>query len=142
LWALGVLVTFGSLSACHPGQPSIDTGPKPVQLDGTITGTVRGPEGAAPIEGRIVEVINQATGEKLETTTSTIGGFTFKVQPGKYVVQVALHEGEMLIRRPDVVSVNRRGNDTQADFLIAPARALRPRYHAPRGDDGLGAGIA
>ena len=40
-----------TLAACHPG-PVVDLGPKPLQADGTISGTVRGPEGTSAIEGR------------------------------------------------------------------------------------------
>jgi hypothetical protein len=32
--------------------------------------------------------------------------------------------------------------DANADFVIGAATLARPRYHAPRADDGLGAAIA
>jgi hypothetical protein len=38
--------------------------------------------------------------------------------------------------------VNRSDVEASADFVIGAATLARPRYHAPRADDGLGAAIA
>jgi hypothetical protein len=142
LWFFSALAALLSLSACRPGTPVIDLGPKPVQADGTISGIARGPEGTSPIDGRTVEVINTVTGERQSTTTNNAGGFTFKVKPGKYRVELTLHDGETLIKHPDVINVNRSDVDAHADFVVGAARVVRPRYRAPRSDDGLGASIA
>src|SRR4051812_45748654 len=77
-----------AVAACHPGTPVVDTGPKPVQADGTISGTVRGPEGTTPFDGRAVEVVNVDTGARQRVLTNSAGGFTFKVRPGKYRVEL------------------------------------------------------
>jgi hypothetical protein len=142
--ALGVFSTLCvllSLTACRPGTPVIDLGPKPPTADGTISGTVRGPEGTSAIDGRTVEVINTETGERQRATTNIAGGFTFKVKPGKYRVELTLNEGETIVKRPDVINVNRSDVDAHADFVISASRASSPRYRL-RGDDGLGASIA
>jgi Carboxypeptidase regulatory-like domain len=131
-----------STTGCRPGKPVIDTGPKPSRMDGTISGTVRGPQGGTPIEGRTVAVVNIATSERQETTTSNTGGFTFKVKPGKYSVEVTLRDGETVLKHPGVIDVSNSDVEAHADFIIAPTRVARPRFHAPRGDDGLGAGVA
>jgi hypothetical protein len=138
---LGLLI-LGSLAACRPGTPIIDPTPGPTQADGTISGTVRGPEGTSAIEGRMVEVINIDTGQRQRTTTNNAGGFTFKVAPGKYRVELTLLEGEMIVKRPPVMSVNRSDVDAHADFVIGPARVSKPRWPRLRGDDGLGSPIA
>jgi hypothetical protein len=130
-----------SLAACRPGTPVVDLGPKPPTADGTISGTVRGPEGTSAIDGRTVEVINTVTGERQRGTTNNAGGFTFKVKPGKYRVELTLIEGETIVKRPDVIDVNRSDVDAHADFVISAARVSSPRYRL-RGDDGLGASIA
>jgi hypothetical protein len=127
---------------CRRGVPVIDTGPKPMQADGTISGTVRGPEGTSAFEGRPVEVVNVETGIRQRVLTNNTGGFTFKVKPGKYRVEVTLHEGETLVKSPGVIDVNRSDVDANADVVIGAATLARPRYHAPRADDGLGAAIA
>jgi hypothetical protein len=118
----------------------LDTSPRPAQTDGTISGVVRGPGGTSAIEGREVTVINVDTGERHQVTTSSTGGFTVKVKPGKYRVEVALLQGESILRKPDVINVNRSDVDAHADFVIGSARTSRPRF--PRMDDGLGAPIA
>jgi hypothetical protein len=140
-WLIGVVTTLAALAACH-GGPVVDLGPKPVQADGTISGTVRGPEGTSAIDGRSVEVINVDTGERQRGTTNNAGGFTFKVKPGKYRVELLLQDGETLIKKPDVINVNRSDVDAHADFVVGVARVSRPRHRVPRADDGLGSAIA
>jgi hypothetical protein len=140
LWLFLGLATVLMLAACHPG-PVLDLGPKPAQADGTISGTVRGPEGTSAIDGRDVAVVNVETGERQHTATNNAGGFTFKVKPGKYRVELSLHDGETIIKKPDVINVNRSDVDAHADFVVAAARVSRPRFRAPRADDGLGSAI-
>jgi hypothetical protein len=131
-----------AVAACRPGTPVIDTGPKPIQADGTISGTVRGPEGTSAIDARPVEVVNIATGERQRVLTNNAGGFTFKVKPGKYRVELTVHDGERVVKAPGVIDVNRSDVDAHADFVLGGATVVRPRYHAPRADDGLGAAFA
>ena len=132
----GLLLIAG---ACRQGVPVIDTTPRPAQADGTISGTVRGPEGTSPIDGRIVSVVNVDSGERQQTTTNNAGGFTFKVKPGKYRVELALRDGEVMVKRPSVINVNRSDVDAHADFVLGVSRLVRPRTRFLRGDDGLGA---
>ena len=132
---------LATVAGCH-GGPVVDLSTKPAQADGTISGTVRGPEGTSPIEGRNVEVINVETGERQRAATSNTGGFTFKVKPGNYRVEVTLLDGETLVKKPDVLHVNRSDVDAHADFVLGAARISRPRNRAPRADDGLGSAIA
>jgi hypothetical protein len=134
-------MTLAALAACH-GGPVVDLGPKPVEADGTISGTVRGPEGTSAIDGRAVEVINVDTGERQRATTNSAGGFTFKVKPGKYRVELVLQDGETLVKKPDVINVNRSDVDAHADFVLGATRVSRPRHRVPRADDGLGSAIA
>jgi hypothetical protein len=139
---LAIVAALVGLGACRHGGPVIDTSLKPVQADGTISGIVRGPEGTSSVEGRMVEVVDIATGERQRVATSNMGGFTFKVKPGRYRVELTLHDGETLVKKPGVMEVNRSDVDAHADFVIGGATVARPRYHAPRADDGLGAAIA
>lgn len=141
IWLGAVVVALCTIAACH-GGPVIDLSPKPLEADGTISGTVRGPEGTSAIEGRGVEVVNVETGERQHANTNNAGGFTFKVKPGNYRVELALQEGETLVKKPDVIHVNRSDVDAHADFVLGVARVSRPRNHQPRSDDGLGSAIA
>lgn len=131
-----------SIAACRSGMPVFDPSDKPTTTDGTISGVVKGPEGTSRIDGREVAVINVDTGERLRTTTNQAGGFSFKVKPGKYRVDVALLQGEVIVKRPGVISVNRSDVDAHADFVIGGGTVSRPRFRAPRTDDGLGSPIA
>jgi hypothetical protein len=123
-------------------MPVYDPGPRPPTADGTISGTVRGPEGTTPIEGRTVEVVNVETGERARVTTNNAGGFSFKLKPGKYRVELTLLDGETIIKKPDVIHLNRSDVDAHADFVIGSGRIARPRFQAPRSDNGLGSPIA
>ena len=130
-----------TVAACH-GGPVVDLSTKPAQADGTISGTVRGPEGTSAIEGRNVEVVNLETGERQRAATNNAGGFTFKVKPGNYRVELTVLDGEMVVKKPDVIHVNRSDVDAHADFVLGAAKVSRPRNRAPRADDGLGSAIA
>ncbi|MEX2662608.1 MAG: carboxypeptidase-like regulatory domain-containing protein [Vicinamibacterales bacterium] len=99
---------------------------------------MRGPEGTSPIDGRIVSVVHVDSGERQQTTTNSGGGFTFEVKPGTYRVELALHDGEVMVQRPSVINVNRSDVDAHADFVLGVSRVLRPRTRLLRGDDGLG----
>ena len=131
-----------SIGACRSGMPVFDPSERPATVDGTISGVVRGPQGTSPVEAREVAVINVDTGERQKATTNAAGGFSFKVKPGKYRVELALLQGEMLVKRPGVINVNRSDVDAHADFVLGGGTLSRPRFRAPRTDDGLGSPIA
>ncbi len=135
-------MAFGLVAGCRQGMPVVDTGPRPPQADGTISGTVRGPQGTSAVENRAVEVVNVATGARQRTTTNNAGGFTFKVAPGKYRVTLTLLDGEVIIKQPSVINVNRSDVDAHADFVIGTSKVIRFRWPRLRGDDGLGPPIA
>lgn len=131
-----------TIGACRQGVPVIDTSPGPPEANGTISGTVRGPEGTSSIEGRVVEVVNVETGERQQATTNSAGGFTFKLRPGKYRVEVTLRDGESIIKQPGTIDLNRSDVDAHADFILGSVRVSRPRAPQYRGEDGLGAPVA
>lgn len=131
LCAFALVVAVLSVAACRRGVPVIDPSEKPPTMDGTISGTVRGPAGTSSIVGRQVHVINVATGERQTTQTNSSGGFTFKVKPGKYRVEVAVIEGESLIKRPGVMNVNRSDVDAHADFVVGSGKSSRRKSPAP-----------
>ena len=73
-----------------------------------------------------VEVINVETGERQQETTSSTGGFTFKLKPGKYRVELTLHEGESMVKQPGVIDLNKSDVDAHADFVLGVAPHLAP----------------
>ncbi|OFW11670.1 MAG: hypothetical protein A3H96_03125 [Acidobacteria bacterium RIFCSPLOWO2_02_FULL_67_36] len=139
-WVVALTIAAAAAMACRRGVPVIDVGPKPLEVDGTISGTVRGPEGTSAVAGRTVAVVNVETGERQTVATSITGGFTFKVKPGRYRVELALQDGEKVVKQPGVIKVNKSDIDAHADFIIGAS--LHPRLRAPRSNDGLGSAIA
>jgi hypothetical protein len=137
-----VIVAILAVTACREGMPIVNPGERPPTVDGTISGTVRGPEGTTPVTGREVQVVNIATGERQRAVTSNVGGFTFKVKPGKYRVEVALIAGESILKQPGVMNVNRSDVDAHADFVIGAPKVSRPRTPGSRTSTALGPPIA
>jgi carboxypeptidase family protein len=127
---------------CRSRDIPADSAGSATRGKGTISGTVRGAEGANTLADRLVEVVNLDTGERQRTTTSRTGGFSFTVKPAKYRVEVALNGGESLIARPGVIDLNRNAVDSHADFVVGRGRSTRPRHPTYSADTGLGQPIA
>lgn len=141
-WISAGFLALILIGACRHPRPIFDTTPPPSQTDGTISGIVRGPDNSSSIVGRTVEVINVATGERQRTITNSAGGFTFKLAPGRYRVELTLLEGETILKRPDIINLDRSDVDAHADFVVGSSSVSRPRAPKLRSDDGLGAPIA
>jgi hypothetical protein len=146
-WVTGLFLSFGVLalllsSACKPGVPVVDVGPKPQAARGTLTGTVRGPDVTWPVSGRTVEIFNTETGEKHTTTTSDTGGFTIQLPAGKYRLELPLKDGETIAKRPGIIDLARGDIDSHVEFVLAVSRVNRSRGPAYRVDNGLGSPIA
>lgn len=111
-----VLLMLSSACAARHGRPILggSTIPNP---SGTISGNVRTATGA-PLEGRRVSAIDMATEAHYDATTSKSGGYTIKVPPGKYRLEVELRGGEVIATQPDVFNVNVGDVDEQLDFAI------------------------
>lgn len=146
-WITVGLLMIGMSAGCRRGVPVVDLGSRPAEADGTISGTVRGPGNTGVFEGRVVEVVNLETNERQRVTTNNAGGFTFKVKPGKYRVELTLLDGESILKGPGVMNVNKSDVDAHADFIVGTGKgtggaAARPRGPAYRIDLGLGQPMA
>lgn len=146
-WVTGLWLSLGMLAllfgvACKPGVPVVDVGPKPPDARGTLTGTVRGPEGTSAVAGRTVEIVNTATGEKHTTQTSDTGGFTIQLPKGKYRLEFPLRDGEMIVKRPGVIDLGRGDIDSHVEFVLGSSKVNRSRGPVYRIDNGLGSPIA
>jgi hypothetical protein len=137
-----VLAGLSSLSACRPVVPVVDPGTRPAQSNGTISGKVRGAGRRAAVEGRTVEAIDVETGERHREITSSTGGFTFKLKPGKYQVELTLRSGESLTKRPGIIDLNGSDLGTEADFILAAPHNLGPSDPAKLSGSSLGPPIA
>ncbi len=83
-----------------------------------------------------------ATGERSRETTSSTGGFTFKLKPGKYRVEVTLLEGESFLKQPGEINLNKSDVDTHADFVVGVAKPPAPKYSSSPASPSLGPPIA
>src|SRR5688572_3660710 len=103
--------------ACHPSRPVVDPGAKPV-VDGTISGTVSASGGAVPVSARKVTAINTQTGAKVEASTTSTGGYTMRVPPGTYRLEMELRSGEAVATAPGPTEVEPGDLDAGRDFLL------------------------
>jgi hypothetical protein len=118
MMGLAVIVVLAG-SSCMPRGPIIDTGSKPANVSGTISGIVRAAGGTMPLTGRKVTAINLSSGQRFETSTGTNGGYTIKVPVGKYKLEVELREGESLAEQPAETEISASDLDADRDFTIA-----------------------
>lgn len=141
-WLTVGLLSLVAIIGCRSGGPVVNDTPPPSGAAGTISGTVRGPGSTSAVDGRIVEAVNVATRERHRATTSPAGGFTLKVAPGTYRIELTLRAGESLVKQPGLMNVNRSDADAPADFVIGGTHVSRPRGPAYRTDHGLRGPIA
>lgn len=145
LAVLWLMLGFGALlfvGGCRTSVSAADTTPRLGGARATINGTVRGPDGALPVSGRTVDIVNIATGERRTTVTSPTGGFTSQLPAGKYRLELPLRDGETLIAQPDVVDLVNGVRDSQVEFVLGASRVIRPRGPGYRVENGLGAPMA
>ena len=111
-----VLVMLSSGCAARHGRPIIggSTVPNPT---GTISGNVTSTTGT-PLEGRRVSAIDMATEAHFDATTSKGGGYTIKVPPGRYRLEVELRGGDQLAQQPGQTNVNIGDVDETLNFVI------------------------
>jgi hypothetical protein len=105
-----------ALAACRTGRPLLDSSADNDMAPGTIAGIVTG--GGEPLAGRRVEALEVGTSRKYSAVTSTMGGFSIAVPPGKYRLEVALEDGERVARQPGVIDVNESDLDANLEIVV------------------------
>lgn len=139
---LVVVITGIAGVACRRGVPVLDAGEKPPTVDGTISGRVMTENDSSRLSARRVEVVNIATGDRRVVSTSTNGGFTIKVPPGKYRLQVELRPGEKITKTPETIDINPSDMDSDIEVVITAAQPTPHPADSIRDTEGLGAPIA
>jgi hypothetical protein len=112
-----VLLMLSSGCGARHGRPIVGGSVIP-NPSGTVSGTVTTTAGT-PLEGRRVSAINMTTEQHYDVTTASNGGYTLKVPPGRYRLEVELHAGDRLAKQPDQFSVNIGDVDERMDFVVA-----------------------
>lgn len=114
--AMVVLMMLSGACAARHGRPVVGGSVVP-NPTGTISGTVRSSTGT-PFEGRRITAIDMATEARYDATTEKNGGYTIKVPPGRYRLEVELRGGDQLASQPDPFNVNVGDLDAQMNVVI------------------------
>jgi len=114
-WVLALVLSSGCIPARH-GRPVVGGTVVP-NPSGTVSGMVTSSAGT-PLEGRRVTAIDMATEQRYDATTATNGGYTIKVPPGRYRLEVELRGGDQLAQQPEQTHVNVGDLDAQLNFVI------------------------
>jgi hypothetical protein len=118
VWTCAAMLAF----AIGCARPVVDTGARPVGVGGTIAGSVRATGDTAPLSGRKITAINQATNARFETSTGASGTYTLKVPAGTYQLELELRAGETFETRPDATDVGVGDIDSARDFVVTVRR--------------------
>lgn len=89
--------TFGvsllAAAGCHPKTTMVSI--SSAAVGGTIAGIVYGPTDAS-LSDRTITLVNIDTGQRFQTATGENGGYSLRVPPGTYRLEVQLRDGEKL----------------------------------------------
>jgi hypothetical protein len=119
-----LLVIFAASTAgksCRHATLVADAGPKPPTAAGTISGQLQTPGNGAPVVGRMVTAINNTDGTRHQVTTNNTGGFTIKVPPGRYRIEVERQSGEVVSGAPTDQQVGESDIDSQLVITVGPS---------------------
>ena len=110
-----VLMLSGACAARH-GRPIVGGSVVP-NATGTISGNVTSSTGT-PLDGRRVSAIDVASEMHFDATTAKDGGYTIKVPPGRYRLEVELRGGDQIAKQPTQTQVNVGDVDEKLDFVV------------------------
>ena len=116
------LLLVVGVAGCHPSRPVVDTGTRP-DVGGAIAGRVTANDGTTALSARKVTAVNESTGARFEVSTATNGGYTVRVPPGMYRIEVELRRGETLTTEPSPTDVEAGDLDAGRDFVVAVTAA-------------------
>ena len=114
--ALMAAVALLAGPACRMGRPLIDTSTD-MTTPGTIGGNLKDSTGG-PLASRTVHAVRAGSSEKYSAVTNVTGGFSIKVPPGDYRLQVDLLDGERVLKDPGVVHINKSDLDANLEVVI------------------------
>ena len=128
--------------ACRMGQPILVSASGDKTTPGTIGGIVSTVKGDR-LAQRGVHAVQVGTSQRFSATTNVTGGFTIKVPPGEYHLEVDLQPGQKAVKEPGPVH---RVRPPRLAAVRAPERQgrgkhdqqIQPEIHAPTGVMGDG----
>jgi hypothetical protein len=113
LLATSVLAGTG----CHPTTTVVTT--TSAAIGGTIAGVVHGPVDDA-LGDRDVSIVNIETGERYQTTTGPNGGYSMRVPPGSYRLEVQLRQREKLSADSPTILISGDADKKTVDVNVGP----------------------
>jgi hypothetical protein len=114
--ACAVLVLLAG-PACRLGQPLLVSSQGDMTTPGTIGGILSAVGGNRLAE-RGVHAVQVGTSQRFSAVTNVTGGFTIKVPPGEYHLEVDLQPGEKIIKEPGVVHINKSDLDANLEIVV------------------------
>jgi hypothetical protein len=115
--APALLLAALSAAACRPGTPIVNTDPMKATTPGTIAGSVRSTAGD-PLSNRRVTAVEVKTGQRYTAQTGVTGGYSIKVPPAHYRLEVELREGETIVKQPGDIDINSSDLDPDMDIVV------------------------
>ena len=115
--ALAGVLALAFVTGCKTGQPIGAAKMGDPTTPGTIGGIVKSP-GGEPIVGRTVNAVEVKTAQRYRVVTSSNGGFSIRVPPGEYRLEVELREGERVLQDPGTMRIHRSDLDANRDVVI------------------------
>ena len=114
--SLAVLVLLGG-AACRSGQPLLVSASGDKTTPGTIGGIVSA-VGGERLAGRGVHAVQVGTSQRFSAVTNVTGGFSIKVPPGEYRLEVDLRPGEKVVREPGLVRIHKSDLDADLEIVV------------------------
>ena len=115
--ALAGVVALAFVAGCKTGQPIGAAKMGDPTTPGTIGGILKSP-GGEPVTGRTVNAVEVKSGQRFSAVTASNGGFSIRVPPGEYRLQVELREGERVLQDPGTMRIHRSDLDANRDVVI------------------------
>jgi len=119
LAAVAAVLALCAGAACHTNRPLWSATPGDPRTPGTIAGILKTP-GGEPVPARRIDAIAVGTAQKYSAVTNVSGGFSIHVPPGKYRLAPELQEGEIVVRDPGVIDINKSDTDANLEIVIRP----------------------
>jgi len=104
-------------AACRSGQPLLVSEFGNMSTPGTIGG-ILSTVGEDRLQGRQVVAVHVTSKERYSAVTNVTGGFSIKVPPGDYRLEVELREGERVVREPGVIHINKSDLDANLEIVV------------------------
>ena len=114
--ACAVLVLLAG-SACRLGQPLLVSAHGDMTTPGTIGG-ILSTVGGGRLAERGVHAVQVGTSQRFSAVTNVTGGFSIKVPPGEYHLEVDLLPGEKIVKEPGVVHINKSDLDANLEIVV------------------------